>query len=1145
MRMRIAPPSEAVPIIMDAARSPVVGLDTEFADDVPVCRAPLHGLSLAGGSPEDEVVGCFFPYQGHEVAPWAWLRDRVLVPLFGDPRRTIVLHPAKVDLQTLRRRGIPEEAIRARIECTMSMAHVYDENLPKGLKELGGCLLGVRGLESHAETQKRMTRLRRDGAKAVKACLKDIWEVYKEERKRSTEVEARIDPSWPSWRALAMRQPPKLTKGALEARVDPIVRSTIEADYEGRARAVFERYAALDAMLTLGVRYFFVGEIAAKRVPFYAPEVAANLPACLDIETRVCHPLTTEMEENGLKIDLPRLRDIKDAMEAALSALKADVVKAWGFAPDVEVDDSEEDEDSEGFNPGSTDQIVHIVWDVWKLRPPSWALSGGELNPKWVRAKDGMCRVNKEVLDWLASQDGPRSAEIRLLIEWRKFAKLMSGFVVPMDARASADPEHRLHPSTWPVGARTGRYCVARGTPVEILRDVRERPTVAVEDVRPGDLAYAYDSDRRLVLRRVVWSGKTGTLPVVRIHWRGTGRRHTGHVDVTGNHEVRLVDGSYVRADALRPGDRVLAVHRGMGGPYARLWASNEGEIPREHRWAYAAVNGPVPDDHHVHHRDGNKLNNTIDNLESVLGRDHTSMHAHEMWGDPERRRQKAAEMRAAWAAGRMTPTPSGPTHPSYVPLDPAWLEAVLWEHGGRPTAFRDAYGLDYASTMRKVRAAGIDWRRIKLMHRPDGSFISRDDVVRARSMAQPEALRALGKNYYSFRKLQEAYGLDPWNHVVEHVDPLPGVVDVYDIEVEEAHNFIAGELCVHNSQSQPNCENIPRPSSMPKLPIPPGADPTKPPPGVNAEKDKKTGEVKGWRVGSLRAVFIPAPGWSLVSLDLAQVENRLVAHESGDETMYDLFTLWDCYECKGSGRTTEPLHACPKCGAPDGKRDKLKPEQPAVRGFCLGKDIHSASGVALGLFDAYGPEEGRQRGKTFNHAASYGMGARTLSRREKFNQKDAERGLEAWHARYPRVRELHARITGEIRERGYVQMWDGHVRRFYAARILERSNNLNHWEWEGIIREAVNVLAQGGTAAIMKRAMLATREKLRSHEDSNMRKTRLCNQVHDEAVYEAPTLVAKEVRKLAAWELEHAARLRVPIIAEGGEGPNWEKAHA
>lgn len=804
MRMRIAPPSEAVPIIMDAARSPVVGLDTEFADDVPVCRAPLHGLSLAGGSPADEVVGCFFPYQGHEVAPWAWLRDRVLVPLFGDPRRTIVLHPAKVDLQTLRRRGIPEEAIRARIECTMSMAHVYDENLPKGLKELGGCLLGVRGLESHAETQKRMTRLRRDGAKAVKACLKDIWEVYKEERKRSTEVEARIDPSWPSWRALAMRQPPKLTKGALEARVDPIVRSTIEADYEGRARAVFERYAALDAMLTLGVRYFFVGEIAAKRVPFYAPEVAANLPACLDIETRVCHPLTTEMEENGLKIDLPRLRDIKDAMEAALSALKADVVKAWGFAPDVEVDDSEEDEDSEGFNPGSTDQIVHIVWDVWKLRPPSWALSGGELNPKWVRAKDGMCRVNKEVLDWLASQDGPRSAEIRLLIEWRKFAKLMSGFVVPMDARASADPEHRLHPSTWPVGARTGRF-----------------------------------------------------------------------------------------------------------------------------------------------------------------------------------------------------------------------------------------------------------------------------------------------------------------------------------------------------SQSQPNCENIPRPSSMPKLPIPPGADPTKPPPGVNAEKDKKTGEVKGWRVGSLRAVFIPAPGWSIISLDLAQVENRLVAHESGDETMYDLFTLWDCYECKGSGRTTEPLHACPKCGAPDGKRDKLKPEQPAIKGFCLGKDIHSASGVALGLFDMYGPEEGRQRGKTFNHAASYGMGARTLARREKFNQKDAERGLEAWHARYPRVRELHARITGEIRERGYVQMWDGHVRRFYAARILERSNNLNHWEWEGIIREAVNVLAQGGTAAIMKRAMLATREKLRSHEDTNMRKVKLCNQIHDETLYEAPTLVAKDVLKLVAWELEHAANLRVPILAEGGIGPTWEKAHA
>jgi DNA polymerase I-like protein with 3'-5' exonuclease and polymerase domains len=347
-------------------------------------------------------------------------------------------------------------------------------------------------------------------------------------------------------------------------------------------------------------------------------------------------------------------------------------------------------------------------------------------------------------------------------------------------------------------------------------------------------------------------------------------------------------------------------------------------------------------------------------------------------------------------------------------------------------------------------------------------------------------------------------------------------------------------------SQSEPNCENIPRPHTMPTLTIPDGVDKMKPPPGVNAEIDKKTKEVKAWRVGSLRSIFITDPELSLVSLDLAQVENRLIAHESQDEAMYDLFTLWDCFECKGHGRTTEPLHKCPKCGAADGKRDKTKTEQPAIKGFCLGKDIHAASSVALGLIDIYGPDEGRQRAKAFNHAASYGMGARTLARREGMKVKEAEAGLAAWHLRYPGVRPLHTRMTEAIRKDGFVTMWDGHVRRFYAARLLLQSNNFLSWEWEGVIREAVNVLAQGGTAVIMKRAMISIRGILRTHENPLVRQTRLVNQVHDELVYEAPTPVAKEVLKIASWELEHSSpTLRVPIIAEGGVGRDWGSAHA
>jgi DNA polymerase I-like protein with 3'-5' exonuclease and polymerase domains len=818
--LRIGTPEEVVPILLDKRRSPVVSLDTEFDSSVPTCRAPLHGLSMAGGTPEEGIVGCFWPYEkGYERQPWSYVRDQVLIPIFTDPDRIVVEHPPKVDMQVIHPRGVPESIIRAKIECTMSMLHAYDENLPKGLKDVGECLLGVRGLQSYAATQKEMGKLRKEGERLVKQYLKGCWETYRDYRKKPDSPLPVGE--WASWQRLVLGLPHKMNKADVEASVLPQLRRVImDGDYEKRIRAVFEHYAALDALLTLQLRYFLMREIEADLVPFHRPGARDRVLSALAVETPICHPIVTEMEENGLKIDIPMLSAIKVAMDVAMGNLREEVVRLWGFAPDVEVTTSlvpgatgEKNDEDDEFNPGSTDQIAHIVWNVWQLRPPPWTQQHGGLSPKWIRAKDGMCKVDKNVLGWLA--DNPQrgkeqyAGHIAKLLEWKSFATLMSNFVNPLLSLALADPLNRVHPSFWPVGARTGRF-----------------------------------------------------------------------------------------------------------------------------------------------------------------------------------------------------------------------------------------------------------------------------------------------------------------------------------------------------SSSDPNAENIPRPHTMPCIPIPPGADPTKPPLGVNAEieKDKATGQIKSvaWRVSSLRNVFIAEKDWCLVSADLAQVENRLVAHESNDPAMYDLFTIWDCADCKTSGRTTEPLHTCPNCGAKDGKRDKSKPDQPAVKGFCLGRDIHAASSVALGLDIKYGASEGRQRAKAFNHAASYGMGARTLARREGMKLKDAEEGLEAWHRRYTQVRPLQERIRNEIQTLGFVTMWDGdHTRRFYAQRLLMISNNFLSWEWEGVIREGVNVLAQGGTGIGMKRAMIAIRKRLREHENPLVRMTRLVNQIHDEVLYECPAAVARIVLDIVCWELEHAFNLRVPIIAEGGFGPNWGRAHA
>jgi hypothetical protein len=57
----------------------------------------------------------------------------------------------------------------------------------------------------------------------------------------------------------------------------------------------------------------------------------------------------------------------------------------------------------------------------------------------------------------------------------------------------------------------------------------------------------------------------------------------------------------------------------------------------RLHRDVWSEANGPIPDGHHVHHIDGDTLNNDISNLECLTPADHRASHP---WSDERRRKQ-------------------------------------------------------------------------------------------------------------------------------------------------------------------------------------------------------------------------------------------------------------------------------------------------------------------------------------------------------------------------------------------------------------------------------------------------------------------------------------------------------------------------
>lgn len=443
-------PAEAVPLLLDRSRSPVVALDTEFEEGKPPCQADLYGVSLAGGTPETGLVGTYWHFGGDgDTWPWEMLRDKVLLPLHRDPLRTLAMHPPKVDVQPLRARGVGRSGdCAATIRCTMSQAHVFDENLPKGLKDLAYALLGVTGVASYKAVRAEQKAILKEGENLVKALLTQSWEVYRDERrvrrKKDPIPEVIEDAAWPSWHKLVMRLP---ARGVKKADVEEYMRARIEHvvmdDYRLRARQRFALYGTEDALYTLGLDYFFQrGMTPAQR------KMAAW-------ESQVCHPVVTEMEEAGLLVDLPRLAVITQRMEEAAAELRVRVLEQW--QPYYKQAGGEGE-----FNPGSHDQIAVIIWDVMKLRPPPWAQQGGRLKPKWMRSKDGLCKTSAKVLDWLVGPKGATNsshrAQLKLLMDLHNLEDMLSDRSRPLLSLVQSDPLHRVHSSFWPVKPRTGRF---------------------------------------------------------------------------------------------------------------------------------------------------------------------------------------------------------------------------------------------------------------------------------------------------------------------------------------------------------------------------------------------------------------------------------------------------------------------------------------------------------------------------------------------------------------------------------------------------------------------------------------------------------------------------------------------------------------
>ncbi|MGH9589926.1 MAG: DNA polymerase I [Terracidiphilus sp.] len=236
-----------------------------------------------------------------------------------------------------------------------------------------------------------------------------------------------------------------------------------------------------------------------------------------------------------------------------------------------------------------------------------------------------------------------------------------------------------------------------------------------------------------------------------------------------------------------------------------------------------------------------------------------------------------------------------------------------------------------------------------------------------------------------------------------------------------------------------------------------------------------------------IRAAFISAPGTRLLSADYSQIELRLLAHFSGDPLL--------------------------------------------VRAYRENQDIHTlTASEVFGVPAATMDKQTRDRAKAVNFGIVYGISPFGLAAQLGIPQAEAKAYIERYFARYVGVKAFIEKTLDETRRKGSVRTMFGRIRPI--PDIESRNPNQRGFAE----RTAVNSPLQCTAADLIKLAMIAIDRKLAERK----LKTRMVLQVHDELLFEVPHDESGEVGALVRAEMEGAANLTVPLLADLAFGPNW-----
>ncbi len=209
-----------------------------------------------------------------------------------------------------------------------------------------------------------------------------------------------------------------------------------------------------------------------------------------------------------------------------------------------------------------------------------------------------------------------------------------------------------------------------------------------------------------------------------------------------------------------------------------------------------------------------------------------------------------------------------------------------------------------------------------------------------------------------------------------------------------------------------------------------------------------------------------------------------------------------------------------------------LSQDKNLINAFLAGHDIHTET--AARLFDTtVVTNEQRQLGKRINFSILYGLTPYGLSKDLNISFKDAKKYIERYFEQYPQVAAWMKSIIEYTTEHGYVETFWG--RRRYIPTIYEKNRTL----YEEACRIAVNTVAQGTAAEIMKLGMIAVHSALREQFPASC----IVLQIHDELIVSAPIADAISVEQLVKKALESAVvNWNVPLEVMTCNGTDWKE---